>query len=88
MGYILHAVERPVEGRTDQIVHAGIDDSEQFILAMLDVEHPRDEVTALCNDRTSEFAMEMLVGTQVEVLPPNGEIVLEIGDGEVVRMFV
>ena len=88
MADVLHAVEGAVKGRADEIGHAGIDDGEMLVLAPLDVEHPCDEIAALRHDGTSEFEMQVLVGSQADMLAPRREIRLEIGYGEMVGVLV
>ena len=88
MGDVLHAVESTVEGRSDEVIHTGIDDSELFVLAAFDIEHACDEVAALGDDRASEFAMELLVWTQLQMFAPSSEVSLEIRNREVVGVFV
>ena len=37
MGDVLHAVESTVEGRSDEVIHSCINDSELFVLSFLDI---------------------------------------------------
>ena len=88
MADVLHAVESAVKGRADEIGHAGIDDREMLVLALLDIEHPCDEIAALRHDSASEFEMQVLVGSQADMLAPRREIRLEIGYREMVGVLV
>jgi len=48
-----------VEGRADEIVHAGVGDDEGFCAVLLDVEDASEEGSSLGNDEASRFKEEM-----------------------------
>ena len=87
-GQVFDVVPGLVEGGTQEVVHAGIDDDEILVLPFLHVENPGDEAAALGNQRTSEFEVYLLTGERAKMLAEGGEVAFEVGNGVEVRMLV
>jgi hypothetical protein len=54
-------VMRVVERRTDQIVHAGVDDDEGLGLAALHVKHARDQDAGIADDQPAGLEDQLAV---------------------------
>ena len=85
---VLDAVESVVERGTDEVGHSCIDDSELLGGSLLHVEHTGDERTALRHDGASELEVQLLTATKLQLAGIGGEVVVEVGNGQVVRMVV
>ena len=77
-----------VEGRADEFRETCIDDGELFDGILLHVEHLGDEGTALCYNGTAQLEVNGLSGTHLQMLLIHSEVVLEVGDGVALRIFV
>ena len=52
-GEVLDTMKSTIEGRSDEVVHAGIDDGELLIIPSFDIKDTGHEVTALGDDGAS-----------------------------------
>ena len=85
---VLYAVVCVVERRADEVCHAGVDNHELLVGALLDVCHFGDEAAALCDNASSWLTVQSLSFTQFEVLAEQAEVSFEVSHREVVRMLV
>ena len=70
-----------VEGWTDEVGHACIDDGKLLGGSLLDVIYTGDEGSALTYDGTAQLEVDGLSGTQAKVPGIGVEVCLEVGDG-------
>ena len=77
-----------IKGRAQQIVHACIEDYEFSVFPFFDVQYFRDQISAVCDDRASQFEMNLLMRFRFEKSGESGKIRLEIGNGFFVRFVV
>ena len=85
---VLDAVIGLIQGRADEVGHAGINDSEALAGALLDIKHARDKATALGYDATTQFEVYGLSRLYAEVLTEGVEVAVEVGDVLVVGVTI
>ena len=68
-----------IESGAYQLGHAGIDDSNVVAYCLLDIEAAGNESATLCTEGSSQLEVQLLAGTQVEIVLERAEICLEIG---------
>ena len=85
---VVDVVAGIVEGWTDEICHAGIDNDELLLAPLLDVEHTGEQRAHLCYHGAAEFEVQLLTFTQLQPACEGGEISLEVGDGVCRRCLV
>ncbi len=63
-----------VEGRTDERRHAAVENDEFLSNPLFHIYHAAYERSALAHDRPSELEMELLAGTEPEIVSEHLEI--------------
>ena len=76
---ILNLVQGLIEGRTDKVGHASVDNGKLLVGTLLDVEQTSDERTALCHYGTSKLEVQLLTLAQTEMSGVGLEVGLEVG---------
>ena len=77
-----------VQGRADEVGHAGIDHGETFGATVLNVEDACDETAALSDYRTAELEVELLSLAETQMVAESLEVTLEVGYGMAVRISI
>ena len=85
---VFDAVIGAIEGRTDELGHAAINDGKAFAGAFLNIQYARDETTALGYDATAKLEVNGLACLHAEVLAEGVEVGMEVGDVLVVGVSV
>ena len=80
-GDVLREVVSIVERGADEVREAGIDDEELLGVPLFHIEHTGNEAATLCHDATSEFKVQLLVFTQVQMTGEKVEVVSEGRNG-------
>ena len=68
-----------IKSRTNQVVHSRIQDDEAFVPAALDVDHPRDQRTALTHHRAAQLEMQLLSWTEMQRASESAKERIQIG---------
>ena len=77
-----------VEGWTYEVCHAGIEDDKLTVCGLLDIETFGNERTALTHDGASQFEVELLTRTELEVMSIGVEELTEAWNRMGIRLLI
>lgn len=87
-GEVLDEVVGAVEGGSDEVGEAGVEDDEFFVDALLDINYAGNERAALPYYRSAELEVYFLAGTDAEMIMEHAEVVVEVGHGVSRRVVI
>ena len=85
---VLNGMESLIEGRADEVCHACVYDGKLLVCGLFDIEYTCNQAATLPHDGPSQFEMELLVRSQIQMLAVGLEIVCKMGNRHFVRMLV